>query len=267
MSADVSSIAEGLRTLGLSAGDDVVVHSSLRALGNVEGGAPAVVDALRAVLGVTGTLVVPAFTYGIGLTDLVDQRTTPGRTGAIAEAARAQPEARRSDHPTHSVVALGQRAQELTASHLSVRAFGVGSPLDRLAANGGKVLLLGVGHTSNSTIHVAEERALLPKPNPTEGLRQVTVRCLDGHLAACTLDSSPSCSAAFGTLEAHLRSRDAVADGTVAGALSQLMHGRAVIEAVGALLGEQPDAMLCRRPACAPCARTRTALTEQETAC
>jgi aminoglycoside 3-N-acetyltransferase len=59
-----ASLGRDLSTLGLSAGDTVLVHSSLRSLGWVCGGALAVVQALLDVLGPGGTLVVPAQTMG-----------------------------------------------------------------------------------------------------------------------------------------------------------------------------------------------------------
>lgn len=261
---DAETIRRDLAGIGLARGDRVVVHSSLRALGRVEGGAETAVDALLGVLGPQGTLVVPAFNYRPGPTGAVDLATMPGATGALAEAARGRADAHRSDHPTHSVVAIGADATALVANHCAGRAMGPGSPLGRLAAEGGGggVLLLGVGHTSNTTVHVGEEHAGVPKPPPPEGLPTVAVRTVDGRALHCTLDTSPSCSAAFGAVEAALRERGAITDGLVGAALSQYMRGQAVIDAVRALVRRRGDALLCSRPSCGPCARSRAALNE-----
>jgi len=57
-------IGDGLRALGLGAGDLVVVHSSLSSFGWVDGGADAVIDALLAAVAPGGTVVMPTLTFG-----------------------------------------------------------------------------------------------------------------------------------------------------------------------------------------------------------
>ena len=54
-------IIAGLREMGLTTGDKVLLHSSLFSLGNVEGGPDAAIDAFLEVLGSDGTLLVPVF--------------------------------------------------------------------------------------------------------------------------------------------------------------------------------------------------------------
>lgn len=250
----------GLRELGLAAGDSVVVHSSLRSFGRVEGGAECVLDALLAVVGPAGNLMLPTFNYSRPIpVPYFDPATTPGLTGAIPEAARRRPNALRSLHPSHSVTVIGPDAEALTRDHLRCRAFGVGSPLDRLAQAGGKVLLLGVGHTSNSLIHVAEEHAKLPKvsvyPDPLPFFK---IRLPDGSIIEHQLDTSPSCSTAFGAAEFILRRHNQVRDHRALGACkAQLMPGQAVLKLVGEILAEKPDVLLCTHSACRPCSGAR----------
>ena len=52
-----ATLAADLRRLGIRPGDLVMVHASLKAIGPVDGGARAVVDALRAAVGPEGTLM------------------------------------------------------------------------------------------------------------------------------------------------------------------------------------------------------------------
>jgi aminoglycoside 3-N-acetyltransferase len=230
--------------IGLRRGDRVVVHASLRAVGL---DAEELIDELLAAVGPQGLVVLPTFTY--------DNETlapdTPGRTGALAEAFRRRPDAVRSLHPTHSVAAIGDGAADLLEGHERVGATAVDSPLDRLAAVGGLVILLGVGHTSNTTAHVGEFHANAPYLDipfdpawPTHGY-----------------DRFPGCSRAFGALERPLRERGAVRDGKVGRALAQLMPGSAVIESTVALLGDDPTALLCTAQACYRCSRARGRLT------
>jgi len=253
-------IARGLRELGLTAGDSLIVHSSMRHLGPVEGGAGTVIDAILEVIGPTGNLVLPTFNYVRPVpSPYYDPMETPGRTGILPEVGRKRPDALRSLHPTHSVAVIGPDAGRLTAGHLAQRTFGVGSPVDLLAQGGGKVLLLGVGQTSNSTIHVAEEHAGLPKGSWFDELPVVRIRRPDGTFLAHQLDTSCSCSAAFEGAEQALRSRGEIRDARIGG-VCKLMLGRDVIRRVGNMIREKPDILLCSWEHCPPCTKARKRL-------
>ena len=84
-------IAEALQTLGLGPGHIIFVHSSLSSIGYVEGGADAVVDAFLDVLGSTGTLVVPTFTFSHGgkLDPVFDPIRDASEMGRITEVTRS----------------------------------------------------------------------------------------------------------------------------------------------------------------------------------
>ena len=230
--------------IGLRPGDRVVVHCSLRAVGL---DAEELIDELLAAVGPSGLVVMPTFTY--------DNETfapdTPARTGALAEAFRRRRAAVRSAHPTYSFAAIGPDAAELLDGHERVGATAIDSPLDRLAAAGGLVLLLGVGHTSNTTVHVGEFHAEAPylsipfDPDwPTHGY-----------------DRFPGCSRTFGVLERPLRERGAIRDGKIGNALAQLVSGSAVIDTTIELLRADPTALLCNDSACYRCSQARAALT------
>jgi aminoglycoside 3-N-acetyltransferase len=253
-------IARGLRELGLTKGDSLIVHSSMRHLGPVEGGADTVIDAILEVIGPTGNLVLPTFNYVQPVPlPYYDPGGTPGRTGTLPEVGRKRPQAVRSLHPTHSVAVIGPAAERLTAGHLSQRVFGVGSPVDLLAQGGGKVLLLGVGQTSNSTIHVAEEHAGMPKGPWTAELPVVKIRRPDGTFLSHQLDTSCSCSAAFEGAEYALRSHGEIRDARIGGGC-RLMLGRDVIRRVVDMIRQKPDILLCRWEHCPPCTVARRRL-------
>ena len=201
------------QTGGLARGDSVIAHGSLRSLGHVERGADTVLDALLEAIGPSGNLMLPTYNYSCPLPEpYFDAVRTPARTGIIPELGRKRSGAIRSLHPTHSVAVIGPDADSLTRNHLAGRAFGVGSPIDRLAQRGGKVLLVGVGHVSNIMIHVAEEHAGVPKPRWSDEPRSAKVRLPDGAIVAHVLDTSPSCSAGFGAAEHALRRHGAIRD-------------------------------------------------------
>lgn len=243
---------------GLSAGDSVIIHSSFRSLGAVDGGPETVIDALLAVIGRDGNLMLPTFNYSSPAPEpYYNPVQTPCRTGVIPEIGWHHPGAVRSLHPTHSVAVIGPRAEELTRDHLSGRTFGIGSPIDRLAEMGGKVLLVGVGHVANTTIHVGEEHAGVPKAPWTDKPVAVNVLMPGGTIRKHLLDTSSSCSAAFGAVEGRLRRYGEIRDMRLGGCLIQLIRGRDVIRRTCELIREQPDILLCRWQDCKPCVGAR----------
>jgi aminoglycoside 3-N-acetyltransferase len=178
-----TSIARDLEEMGLGRGDTVLVHSSLSSLGWVVGASEAVVDALIRVLDAEGTLVMPAFTTGN--TDprgwnyppapeswwpTIREEMPPFRQdvspvrglGRIPETFRRYPGVLRSNHPQLSFCAWGQNAEAITAEQPLTSPFGREGPLGKLYGLRASILLLGVDHSSNTSLHLAEQMAMLP---------------------------------------------------------------------------------------------------------
>jgi aminoglycoside 3-N-acetyltransferase len=255
-------LAESFRSLGILSGARLIVHSALRQLGPVDGGADAVLDALLTCIGPTGLLAVPTFTY---FNEVFDPAETPGRTGILTETARLRSNAVRSLHPTHSVAAIGQGAEALVAGHERLPGLGIDSPLDRLAKDGGGILLLGVGHTSNSTVHVGEAHAgvcYADIPFHPDRPKCVTVR--GATPMEIELRDPPGCSRAFGAVEAELRRMGAIRDGMIGKALVQWMPGQSVIDAAVRLLRHNEGALLCSDPGCYRCSSARRRIAERQ---
>ena len=143
-----------LNALGLERGMDVMVHSSLSKVGHVIGGANAVVNALLAVIGKKGTLMMPSFNHGAAL--VFNSTTTPTTNGAIPDAMWRRPDAVRSLHPTHAVAAIGPKAEAFCRDHLGIGIWEQDSPIGRLIHGGGYILSLGVTHDATTAYHVAE---------------------------------------------------------------------------------------------------------------
>ena len=161
-----SQLVAGFRAAGLNAGDLVLVHSALRKLGPVAGGAAGVIEALRETLGPAGTLAIVAHTYQLisPQQPVFHETLTPTNVGVLSNVFRQRPGVVRSLHPTHSVAALGPRAAEFVAGHelCNDGPCSAASPYGRLRDWGGKILLLGVGLECCTFFHGCEQWAGLP---------------------------------------------------------------------------------------------------------
>lgn len=147
-------IIRDLRALGVRTGMDLMVHSSLGALGPVKGGADTVVDALIEVLGPSGTLIMPSFNHRNA--KIYNPLTTPTTNGAIPDAMWRRENACRSLHPTHPVAAIGAKAHYYCREHLEVGIWAPKSPIGKLISGGGYILALGLSHETSTAYHVAE---------------------------------------------------------------------------------------------------------------
>ena len=177
------SLVADFTRLGIQPGMVLVVHSSLKSIGWVNGGAVAVILALEEVLGVEGTLVMPTHTADLSdpanwvnppvpkewwepiraTMPAYDPTMTPSYyVGVIPETFRKQAGVLRSNNPDASFAAWGKHARLVTDNHALLPLFGDQSPLARVYDLDGWVLLLGVDHGSNSSLHVAEGRAQIP---------------------------------------------------------------------------------------------------------
>ncbi len=175
-----TSLVSDLVRLGIRPGDLVMVHASLKAVGAVDGGARAVVAALRAAVGPEGTLMGYASwdrspyeeTLNGARLDEDERWAWPPFDPATSGTYRGfgllnqflveTPGARRSAHPDASMVAVGPLAATLTEPHRLGEALGKGSPLERLVENRGRVLLLGAPLDSVTVLHYAEAIADIP---------------------------------------------------------------------------------------------------------
>ena len=153
-------LAEGFRRVGLSAGDGVIVHSSFKSFGGVEGGPATVIEALKDVLTPDGTLMMPAFNqlraFQEGGEGIFDPRTTPAVTGVITDTFWRMEGVLRSLDPSHSFAAWGKNAKRYLENHHRTLSVGPDSPLELLGREDGKGLLLGVGYRANTYHHVVE---------------------------------------------------------------------------------------------------------------
>lgn len=150
--------------MGLTATDTVVIHTSMKAIGQVEGGPEGLIDAFCEYLS-DGLFVVPTHTWDEVTPEnpCYDVRTTVPNIGLIPRTAALRKDGIRSLHPTHSVWACGKDAKSFVQGEEYAA-----SPTppnfcwDKLADRQAKILLIGVGNEKNTFIHSVEERVALP---------------------------------------------------------------------------------------------------------
>lgn len=247
--ATISSLGSDFAALGIRPGMVLLVHASLSALGWVCGGAPAVILALEELLGEGGTLVMP--THSGDLTDPRDWRNPPvpeawwelirqnippfrpdltptRKTGAISETFRKQHGVLRSNHPHFSFAAWGVHAVMITEKHSLDHGLGETSPLARIYELDGHVLLLGVGHENNTSLHLAEYRASFPGKRTVKSGAPVIV---NGNRAWAPIEEINLNADDFEIIgKSYTQEADEIRRGKVAQASAILMPQRSMVD-------------------------------------
>jgi aminoglycoside N3'-acetyltransferase len=188
-----------LRALGVERGGVLLVHASFRAIRPTEAEPPGLIEALRAALGPDGTLVMPSWT---GDEDAAfDAATTPAAPdlGAVADVFWRLPGTLRSEHP-FAFAATGSQAARITSGPLPIPPSASEGPVGRVHALDGQVLLLGVGHDADTTLHLAELLAGVPYRVP----KHCTV-LRDGRPARIDYGENDHCCARFALADDWLR--------------------------------------------------------------
>lgn len=246
-------------TLGLQ-NKPVIAHASMRSFGHIEGGADSIVTALMYTM---GAFIMPSHTYKTMVTPASGpannavnysrgqqwnrlaetyQSDMPvdRMMGAVPESMRHWPETRRSSHPILSFV--GVRADKILQTQTLENPFG---PLKTLVELDGWVLLLGVDHTANTSIHFAEKLA---------GRKQF-IRWAQTETGVVTCPGFPGCSAGFEAIEPEVRIFTKSI--TVGNATVRALPLRALMVRVIELIKKDKYALLCNRSDCERCAEVR----------
>ena len=183
--------SDQLRILGVHRGGVLLVHTSFRAIRPVEGGPLGLIEALRDALGPAGTLVMPSWT---GQDDEpFDPTTTPASVdlGIVADVFWRLPGVRRSNH-NFAFAAVGPMASEVTSGPLPLPPHTPESPVGRVHDLDGQVLLIGVNHDADTSLHLAELLAGVPYRVP----KSCTV-IQDGRRVRINYGENDHCCARF----------------------------------------------------------------------
>lgn len=161
---DRTDVTDQVLALGVEPGGVLIVHTAFSQVTPVAGGPRGLIEALRAALGAGGTLVMPSMTDDDD--HPFDAETTPCLgMGIVADTFWRLPGVLRSQSP-HAFAASGPHAAGITAAHPIDVPHGPDSPVGRVYRLDGQVLLLGVGHDTDTTIHLAETLAAVRYRRP-----------------------------------------------------------------------------------------------------
>ena len=184
----ITSLKRDFEALGVKPGAIIIMHSSLSKIGWTVGGLVTVIRAIMQTITPEGTLVMPTFTGANSEPskwqhpsvpeswwDLIrkempafEPQITPTRgIGKIVESFRNWPGVLRSNHPMSSFAAWGKNAKFIIENHELIDDLGEGSPISRLYELDGQILLIGVTHENNTSIHLAEYRSAFPGKRKT----------------------------------------------------------------------------------------------------
>ncbi len=225
----IAALTEQLRALGVTPGGVVVVHCAFSRIGPVDKGPEGLVAALRAAIGPEGTLVMPS------MADDDDRPFTKEETpcramGVVADTFWRLPGVLRADSP-HAFAAAGPEAARITAPQPVDVPHGLDSPVGRAYELDGQVLLLGVGHDGNTTVHLAESLA---------GVRyrcqQRAVVWRDGQPAAIEYGEIDHCCERFALVDDWLDAAGLQRRGTVGHGEARLARSRDIVVVVKARL-------------------------------
>jgi aminoglycoside 3-N-acetyltransferase len=214
-----------LLDLGVTPGGVLLVHTSFSKVKPVEDGPQGLIGALREALGPDGTLVMPSMSWDDD--HPFDARTTPcAGMGVVADTFWRLPGVLRSDSP-HAFAAIGPHAARITAPHPVDLPHGLDSPVGRIYELDGQVLLLGVGHDSNTTIHLAESLADVRYRRP----KYLTI-LEDGRPIRVNYREIDHCCQNFNLVGDWLAARGLERRGPVGHASARLVRSRHLVDVV-----------------------------------
>lgn len=220
-----------------ASGKPVIVHTSLKAIGEIEGGGEALLDCLIEVFAKNGgILCIPTHTWDKEMLDLREKHTC---LGVLPSLALGRADSIRTMHPTHSMAVFGDKER--------VSAFVEGEELidtpaspngcyGKIYDEGGFVLLIGVGQEKNTFLHCVEEMLCVPKRLTKEKLEFPIIyengECKTKKLYWFYTDEIEDVSENFGKFEAAFDFHNAITYGKLGNAKVQFCSTRKMKETV-----------------------------------
>jgi len=254
----------GFQRLGLTDGDQVVLHTSLRNVGEIHGGAAMVLHRLLRMLGERGTLLMPTFTSVARHSSTHDDYTKPGcwcegiesrhlpfipelqpdkNLGELAHRLCSWPSSRRTRHPAYSFVSVGKETDNLMRNSSLLDPL---QPLRAFLNQDPKVVVLGIGLDSVSALHIAEQQ-YQPAKYIRERALTMTTKGQDWVEVAAL-----GCSNGFHKLTSHLSNTD-FKETRIGSANARLYSMKTLLQRAEEMLTEDHLSFDCGRSECLSC--------------
>jgi aminoglycoside N3'-acetyltransferase/L-amino acid N-acyltransferase YncA len=220
-----AELTDQLLRLGVRPGGVLLVHCAFSRVRPVEGGPLGLIEALQDALGPDGTLVMPSMADD-DVSPFDPQRTPCIGMGIVAHTFWQQPHVLRSDSP-HAFAARGPHAAAITQSHPVDIAHGLESPVGRVYEMDGQILLLGVNHDANTTIHLAELLAGVRYRRPASAYIME-----NGRPTRVEYGENDHCCENFTLVDGWLDAQDQQSHSRISHAQARLMNSRDVVAVV-----------------------------------
>ncbi len=248
-----TQLTQHLLDLGVDPGGVLLVHCAFSQVKPVEHGPLGLITALQAALGPAGTLVMPS------MTDDDQHPFDPRRTscigmGIVADTYWQLPGVLRSDSP-HAFAAQGPLAARITAPHPVDVPHGLDSPVGRVYELDGQVLLLGVDHDADTTIHLAEHLAGVRYRRKTSVMLRHA-----GQLTRFDYAEIDHCCQNFQLVDGWLEAQHLQRRGTVGHAEARLARARDIVMVVVEQLRRNETVFLHPRGVDEECDEARASL-------
>jgi aminoglycoside N3'-acetyltransferase len=244
---DLPTLVGQLRDLGVTHGVTLLVHTSFRAIRPIDGGPVGFIDALLEAIGPDGTLVMPSWS------DDDDEIFDPSayevddHLGVVADEFWQRPGVVRGNHP-FAVAATGPHAEHIASAPFIVPPHAPETGVARVHDLDGWVLLAGVDHDANTTIHLAEILGGAPYRAP----KHITV-AENGKPKRVDYGENDSCCRGFNMVGGWLRERGLLREGPLGSGRAMLARSHDIVATVVEELRGDPCRFLCARGTCEEC--------------
>ena len=227
-------IKEQLNQMGVPRDRVVLVHSSLRAVGEIEGRGEGLLDVLiEHCTAQGGLLCIPTHTWAFGSRKYQLDMTEPDTCiGTLANIAARDARGVQTPHPSHSMAVFGEPDRVvafISGERRMVTPCHPDGCYGKICEMDGSILLIGVGHNRNTYLHCVEE--MMNVPNRLSTLRQRGVRYPNGRVeihdhCGHRSDGIRDVSTQFPKYEPAFRHHGCIRDGLVGAAPTQLCSAR-----------------------------------------
>lgn len=260
-----AELLDDLRTsCGIKPGQILMLHSSARAIGPVEGSVVTLVKVIKEAVTEEGTLLLPTFNRPPA-SGVWKVKREPSIVGLLTEAFRRSADVKRSLHPTHSVCAWGKRRDELLAGHENTTGLGVDSPFHKAANAGADILHIGCSMTTCSLVHVGEAIVRVPYLGKVSyGGYDTTLTLIDydGNEHEFPLRDNPGDSKAFTRVQDEMEKRGMIHHCKVGDADCLKFNGMDALNVTVEMLQADPAVLLCDKETCPVCAPSKKIIAE-----